>query len=197
MKRRCFDQTYPQYPDYGGRGITVCDRWRNSFDCFLADMGQKPSPKHSIDRFPDNNGNYEPGNCRWAVQKEQANNTRKTVWVELDGVRRSLVEWCELFAFSRDKAKRACKTTRPEDIVRLISLGLPLPPSGKKIGAPKGYAKRPITFGGKTQSITKWAEEFDCWWGTLGQRIKAMGEEAAMRFSRDFYRVGQSRPIRK
>jgi hypothetical protein len=63
---------------YGGRGITVCDRWRNSFENFLADMGRKPSPRLSIDRI-NNDGNYEPGNCRWATQKEQIANRRRTI----------------------------------------------------------------------------------------------------------------------
>lgn len=75
MHRRCFNHNAKDYPEYGGRGITVCDRWRQ-FEGFLADMGERPAGL-SIDRFPDNDGNYEPSNCRWATPSEQARNRRK------------------------------------------------------------------------------------------------------------------------
>lgn len=65
-----------KYEHYGGRGITVCERWRESYPAFLADVGRKPSPQHSLDRI-DNDGHYEPGNVRWATAKQQANNRRK------------------------------------------------------------------------------------------------------------------------
>jgi hypothetical protein len=76
MNARCYYPKASEYARYGGRGITVCDRWRESYEAFLADVGRKPSRAHSIDRFPDVDGNYEPGNVRWATAKEQADNRR-------------------------------------------------------------------------------------------------------------------------
>lgn len=74
MRRRCLTTTFARYKDYGGRGITICDRWLESFVNFLADMGERPAGL-TLDRI-DNDGNYEPGNCRWATQSEQVRNQR-------------------------------------------------------------------------------------------------------------------------
>lgn len=78
MRERCLDPKSKSYPRYGGRGISVCDRWlgADGFANFLADMGLKPTPEHSIDRL-DPNGNYEPANCRWATKQQQASENRR------------------------------------------------------------------------------------------------------------------------
>ena len=75
MRQRCLRKSHPFYKNYGGRGITICERWLDSFIDFLEDMGKKPSLDYSIERM-DNNGNYEPANCKWATTKEQSSNKR-------------------------------------------------------------------------------------------------------------------------
>ena len=104
IKTRCHNSNRPEYPRYGGRGIKVCDRWLESFDVFLADMGPRLSNQHSIDRI-NNNGNYEPGNCRWATNKEQVRNRRNTVKITIDGNCKSLAEWCEEYNCSLAAAR--------------------------------------------------------------------------------------------
>lgn len=94
MRDRCSNPNCERYPHYGGRGIRVCDRWlgENGFENFLKDMGCKPSSKHSIDRI-NNDGNYEPSNCRWATREEQHNNTKRTRRIEFNGRTQTLSQW--------------------------------------------------------------------------------------------------------
>jgi hypothetical protein len=95
IKNRCSNPKVRCYPRYGGRGVRVCDRWDASFVAFLADMGQRPSPVHQLDRI-DGTGNYEPDNCRWVTSKVNNRNRRDTLWVEIYGKRKSLAEWAEI-----------------------------------------------------------------------------------------------------
>lgn len=100
MYQRCTNPNNPQYNLYGGRGIKVCNRWRESFDNFYADMGPRPGGEYSIDRV-DANGDYEPGNCRWATPAQQSNNKRDNRVIEFDGESHTLTEWATIAGLSK------------------------------------------------------------------------------------------------
>lgn len=100
---RCYSPDSPSYPHYGARGIVMCDRWRESFDAFLSDMGDRPAGT-TLERR-DSRKNYEPGNCIWATPQEQALNKRSTVWVELDGENMPLVQAAERLGLTYDVAR--------------------------------------------------------------------------------------------
>jgi len=91
MHERCKNKKYRRFDLYGGRGIKVCERWA-TFQNFIADMGPKPTPKHSIDRI-DGDGNYEPSNCRWATQQEQVRNSSVIREIAFDGETKILSDW--------------------------------------------------------------------------------------------------------
>lgn len=95
MLTRCHNHNAKDYPRYGGRGIVVCDRWRNSYEAFLSDMGRRPSAKHSIDR-KKSGGNYEPGNCRWATTAEQSRNRKDNRYIRYRGKRMLIKDACSL-----------------------------------------------------------------------------------------------------
>ncbi len=103
MKTRCLNPKYDNYDRYGGRGIKVCDRWL-TFDNFLSDMGVKPTPDHTVDRI-NTDGNYEPGNCRWATDSEQGRNKSSNAMHTIDGHTRCLAEWCEVYDIPRSRVE--------------------------------------------------------------------------------------------
>ena len=96
MKARCYNPNTFKFKDYGGRGIEVCSRWKDSFENFFADMGERPTPRAEIDRI-DNNGNYEPSNCRWATRAEQNRNRRDNVFITINGQSKVLKDWCAFY----------------------------------------------------------------------------------------------------
>jgi hypothetical protein len=100
MLRRCYTPTTKGFENYGGRGITVCDRWRFAFENFLNDMGYRPSRQYSLDRI-NNDGNYEPSNCRWATAKEQCNNTRRCRMLTFNNETLTIAQWSEKLGFNR------------------------------------------------------------------------------------------------
>lgn len=124
MRSRCLNPKNKEFRNYGGRGITICDRWLNGqgdlsgIECFLLDMGEKPSQSHTLDRI-DNDGPYSPINCRWASTKEQAKNRRGSIFV--DGV--PLVDWCAARGFLYHTIKdRYARGDRGEVLARPVYL---------------------------------------------------------------------------
>ena len=114
MKRRCGNPRCRAYPRYGGRGITVCERWLHSFENFYADMGPRPSIKHSLDRI-DNDLGYSPENCRWATAREQAYNTRDTTLITHNGRTLNLAEWSNETGISVKLLRSRCDQGLPPE----------------------------------------------------------------------------------
>lgn len=90
-KQRCYNENHHKYHLYGARGVTMCDRWRDSYENFYADMGERP-PGTTLDRYPNSKGNYEPGNCRWATAVQQNNNRSINRMVTYRGVKMTATE---------------------------------------------------------------------------------------------------------
>lgn len=122
-KSRCHNPSNQAYSHYGGRGISMCDRWRYSFKAFLDDMGRKPTPKHSLDRI-DNDGNYERSNCRWATTLEQGRNKRNIFMVDIGGVLTPLSQVSEKYGIAaeviRNRVKRHPTVTDPSILLRPV-----------------------------------------------------------------------------
>lgn len=108
MKQRCYNPKYPHYSYYGGKGITVCERWVTSFENFLEDMGKRPTPLHSLDR---KNGelNYCKENCRWATKKEQSQNRKNVVMHTMEGLTMCGFEWSKYFGVTYQALRRYIK----------------------------------------------------------------------------------------
>lgn len=115
MRNRCSNPKVSNWKRYGGRGIKVCERWAESFESFVADMGVRPSADHSIDRI-DNDGDYTPSNCRWVDRATQMNNRETSVKIEVNGEIRTKSEWAKHLGLSRcsieNRLRRGWSTER-------------------------------------------------------------------------------------
>ncbi len=120
MKNRCYRPTVPGYKNYGGRGIRVCDRWLGEDGAanFLADMGPRPSAKHSVDRI-DNDGDYTPENCRWATRAEQSRNRRRNVMLTHDGLTMCVADWADRLGIKR--ATLQIRVRRGWSVARMLT----------------------------------------------------------------------------
>lgn len=102
MKERCHNPVSTSYPRYGAQGVVVCERWRDSFENFIADVGPRPSSLHTIDRYPDTKGPYSPDNCRWATRREQQNNLSSNRVITFRGKSMTVAQWGREFGVPRN-----------------------------------------------------------------------------------------------
>ena len=115
MVGRCTSTTHKDYPLWGGKGVQVCRRWRESFEAFYADMGPRPAGT-SLDRYPDYDGNYEPGNCRWATPIQQAHNRKDLTVVDTPAGRMALVDYAKRIGISKGAAHLRLKRGKLEGV---------------------------------------------------------------------------------
>lgn len=158
MKNRCKNPSHMSWPRYGGRGIKVCPQWVDSFETFLKDMGPKPTEEHSIDRI-DNDGNYEPGNCRWATSEEQHFNRADTVLVTARGKTMNVREWAEETGLNERTIRTRIR--KGWDHERAVSTPA------------EGNRGRLITANGKTQNVSEWAKELGMSQTALSDRLNS------------------------
>jgi hypothetical protein len=124
MKQRCLNPKSKKYVRYGAKGIKICDRWIDSFESFIEDMGPPPSPKHSLDRYPNKYGNYEPSNCRWATAVEQNHNKTNNLEITYNSKTKCLDEWCREFGIPYETAYSRFRKGYP---VEFLFFNGPLP----------------------------------------------------------------------
>lgn len=155
MRQRCYDPNHPAYPRYGGRGICVCERWLDSILAFVEDMGERPSGL-TLERI-DNEGDYSPQNCKWATAKEQANNTRKTRYVTVDGKRE----------LAREVA--AENDISPSQLSVRLANGWTVEQAA---GLEEHYIKSAITINGETMTMAQWAKRAGISRQAVSQRLQ-------------------------
>lgn len=160
MKQRCSNPNYHQYMDYGGRGITVCPQWQE-FETFLADMGERPSRRHQLERI-DNNKGYAPENVRWATTREQHRNTRANVFLSFNGKTQTLQDWAAEVGLSSvtigDRIRRGWSAERALTVT-------PRAETARRGG-------RALTLHGRTMTVVQWARELGIHKATLQCRLR-------------------------
>lgn len=164
MKNRCLCKTSRDYPRWGGRGIRVCDQWIASFENFLADMGPRPSGKHSLDRI-DNNGNYVPGNVRWATWKEQQSNRSSTTFVVWKGERKTVSDWARALDIHQATLWRRLRDWP-------LQRAMTEPPTTRP--------KRMFTLNGQTMCMSEWARAVGITQVAMLRRLKKWPVEIAL-----------------
>ena len=125
IKKRCYQESQRGYKNYGGRGIIVCERWLESFENFLEDMGPRPSKDHTIERR-NNDGNYIFDNCYWATHSVQANNRRVNRYITIDGETKTMSQWCRYFGVVSPKTASLRIIRFNWDLIKAVST----PPKG-------------------------------------------------------------------
>jgi hypothetical protein len=164
MITRCYNEASEFYMDYGGRGITVCERWRGKggFENFYADMGDVPENKPTIDRI-DVNGDYCPENCRWADEIDQANNKRNNRFLTYNGESLTSSQWARRIGISERVIKDRVRLGWDADKI----LTTPVLASGRRTGK-----TRLLGFNGEMLSVTEWSKRTGIRRETIGRRLK-------------------------
>lgn len=121
MKARCYNPNHIAYPKYGGAGIIVCIKWKRSFIAFIKDMGKRPSPEHSIDRYPNKYGNYEPANCRWATDEQQSRNKTNNRYYTFGNKTMIMEDWAKHFGVDQSTLWEHLKTKDFETVHEFYS----------------------------------------------------------------------------
>jgi hypothetical protein len=164
MIARCYKKNHESYKNYGGRGIRVCDRWLESFENFIEDMGMKPSPELSLDRFPNNEtGNYELSNCRWGTNEQQNTNRRNNRRIEYNGDVKTVSQWAKIFNIKFNTLRER------------LELGWSIKDALEKplICIESGRGKKNlILYKGVEQSTRKWCMELGLEYATIGHRLR-------------------------
>lgn len=161
MKFRCENTNYKRHKDWGGKGISVCERWIDSFENFYLDMGPAPTQYHTLDRFPNQNGNYEPGNCRWATQLEQNRNRNITINITYKEETKTLKEWADDLGLPYEALRRRIRDKKM-DIEKAFT-------------TPIHVSVNNISYNGETKNLTEWSKDLNMDYVALSSRINSYG----------------------